>query len=593
MRAALATRLLGQDAAALRALDTDGDALRTWQQQFQDWRTRWERHGPQALLSEIVAANATRLLSEPDGERRVANLLQLAELLQEAGSRSLGTQGQLDALRAAIAAADAEDEAQQPRLESDAGRVQILTLHKSKGLEFPLVFLPFSGIGRKHPRPDKWATYATAAGRVRQWKTSTDQPGAAPWDDGSDGCAVARHVVEEQAEDMRLLYVGLTRARDALWLACGALASHGNTALARLLGDAAMRDRIALALGAQATWRSGLPDDTAQRLAPVTAAAAPPVRSAHRVLRRDWWIHSFSQLHQQQSQGAQVLADEAPADDEPRVIDVENAPRDKRADGMPANSMRFGGIRFGNALHHALEHARFQVWRDSDGEVPPSERDALVAALRHEHYREAELDDGVRALAPLVARTLNAPLPTVGGAAAMRLCDLADADRIAELEFHFTLRNATTREFVALLQQHGLLTGRHDFGIWHTLSGLMTGKLDLTYRVDDRLYVLDYKSNRLPAYDHDTLAERMAASEYDLQALLYAVALHRWLQLRRADYDFDRHFGGARYVFSRGLDPSDPAQGVFVPTLSRALVEAADALLAPPLPEGRLEAAWA
>nr|MBA3938359.1 DUF445 family protein [Planctomycetota bacterium] len=125
--------------------------------------------------------------------------------------------------------------------------------------------------------------------------------------------------------------------------------------------------------------------------------------------------------------------------------------------------------RFGNALHHALEHARFQAWRDSDGEVPTGERDALLVALRHEHYREAELDDGVRALAPLIARTLNAPLPTTDAADAIRLCDLADTDRIAELEFHFTLRNTTTGEFVALLQRQ--LSGHAQVG--EVVAGLL------------------------------------------------------------------------------------------------------------------------
>jgi len=170
---------------------------------------------------------------------------------------------------------------------------------------------------------------------------------------------------------------------------------------------------------------------------------------------------------------------------------------------------------------------------------------------------------------------LNAPLPE-----GVRLCDVPEGDRIAELEFHFTLADADAQAFLALLQQHGIARGRRDFGAWPRLSGLMTGKIDLTYRVDGRLYVIDYKSNRLPAYDAHALADAMSASEYDLQALLYVVAVHRWLRLRRgADYAMATHFGGVRYLFCRGLDATDPAPGLAAPEFPAALVEAVDALL--------------
>jgi exodeoxyribonuclease V beta subunit len=108
----------------------------------------------------------------------------------------------------------------------------------------------------------------------------------------------------------------------------------------------------------------------------------------------------------------------------------------------------------------------------------------------------------------------------------------------------------------------------------------MTGKIDLVYAHDDRYYVLDYKSNRLPAYDRDALAAAMDDSEYTLQALLYALALHRWLRFRMGDaYDYDAHFGGIRYVFCRGLDAASPrSPGVHAWQPSRALIDGLDAL---------------
>jgi exodeoxyribonuclease V beta subunit len=108
----------------------------------------------------------------------------------------------------------------------------------------------------------------------------------------------------------------------------------------------------------------------------------------------------------------------------------------------------------------------------------------------------------------------------------------------------------------------------------------MTGKIDLTYRVDGKVYVIDYKSNRLGAWDNDALAQAMAASEYDLQALLYAVAVHRWLCMRMGGRDAaTQAFGGVRYLFCRGLDANDPARGVAIPALAPELIHDVDALL--------------
>jgi exodeoxyribonuclease V beta subunit len=108
----------------------------------------------------------------------------------------------------------------------------------------------------------------------------------------------------------------------------------------------------------------------------------------------------------------------------------------------------------------------------------------------------------------------------------------------------------------------------------------MNGKIDLTCRIDGRAYVLDYKSNRLPSFDDASLAQAMAASEYDLQALLYLVALHRWLRLRLgAKYDYERDVGGALYLFCRGLAPGS-AHGIATLAFPRALVEGVDALFA-------------
>ncbi|HEY0503734.1 MAG TPA: exodeoxyribonuclease V subunit beta [Lysobacter sp.] len=572
LRAALALPLFGLDAPALRALEDDGAQLRRWQLQFEQARLRWQQHGPQAMLADVVAQRAAAVLALGDGERRLTHLLQLGELMQEARAAHLGLHSQLDWLRAAIDSADDADEAQWPRLESDASRVQILTLHKSKGLEFPLVFLPFVGIGRGGGSNSSFISYHDGRDvRVRQWRTDFDHDSDSdqtvlPWKIASQHAAA-----EEREEDMRLLYVGLTRAIDALWVCGGALANHDKSALSRLLGGNAPNDALQQALGTRLRTHDGLPgpDDSA-RLRRQDDTTAPPARTPVRRLVRDWWIHSFSQLHRQRPHGTAALVEETPAGDErPPVVAPLAAPR------------VFAGERFGNVLHHALENADFAAWRDHAGEAPPpGQDDVLWRALHSQGYREADWPDGTRELVPLIAATLNASLPCHDRDRHVRLCELPPAQRIAELEFHFVLDDAGSGALLALLHAHGLVRDRRDFGVWPRLSGLMTGKIDLTYRVDGRAYVVDYKSNFLPDYDPAHLQQAMASHEYDLQALLYAVAVHRWLRLRLgADYDFDRHFGGVLYLFCRGLDVAMPGRGVVEPHLPRALVEGVDALL--------------
>jgi len=151
------------------------------------------------------------------------------------------------------------------------------------------------------------------------------------------------------------------------------------------------------------------------------------------------------------------------------------------------------------------------------------------------------------------------------------------------MEFHFALRSTSLDALLALLHGHGLLRERDKFGRRARIEGLMTGKIDLVYEHGGRFYLLDYKSNQLPDYAAATLAAAMHESEYTLQYLIYTLALHRWLRFRLGDgYDYDRQFGGVRYLFCRGLDASrEDSPGIHATRPSRSLIEALDALLAP------------
>jgi exodeoxyribonuclease V beta subunit len=288
--------------------------------------------------------------------------------------------------------------------------------------------------------------------------------------------------------------------------------------------------------------------------------ALPPARRVARPLDRDWWVYSFSQLAREDSG-----ADTRGAEDE--------------AEPPPLLRSRFSGTRFGNALHAALEGVRFADWRDWQGALPPpGQLPALQEALRKEGFAsEADQEEGLPLLTRLVADTLNARLPE-GTVLATRppesLC--------VEMEFHLELAPVAVPALLALLHAHGFVDARRGFGLRARLEGLLTGRIDLIYENDGRYYVLDYKSNQLSDYGAEGLARAVREHEYDLQYLIYTLALHRWLRFRLgASYDIGRHLGGVRYLFCRGLDPDEaPGSGLHALRLPDELILALDALLA-------------
>jgi exodeoxyribonuclease V beta subunit len=557
LRAALSTVLVGFNAIEIDALERDGAAHRDWQQRALRWRERLLRGGPLALVGELCADNAPRLLGLLDGERRASNYLQLAEQLQEAQDRALGLQGLVDWLGRRIAGADANDETQLLRLESDARRVQIVTLHKSKGLEYPLVFLPFVGIGRNEKSPGRCCiAHDERDGRRLHWKLDLPE---ADWASASE-----QWKREQRAEDARLLYVGLTRAEHALWIASGDFYAADKSPLSAMLGDEAALRAAGVAFDAIEPPRD-LP-----RLPPESDAAVPAARRVQRRLRNDWWVYSFSQLSKAEAGDASSAATlpVAGGNDEPEAPDeaVETA-----------FDPRFAGNRYGVALHAALEHADFAAWRDwRAGDAAPGDEAAVIGdALGKEGYGADVLGDGIALTTQLIGETLTVTLPE-----GVRLSDVPFDERRPEIEFQFSLRPVQVDGLLALLHAHGVVRDRHGFGLRQRLEGLMTGLIDLTYRHDGKWHVLDYKSNRLPGYDAASLQRAMQHSEYDLQALIYSLALHRWLRFRLGgEYDYARDFGGIRYLFCRGLDAArHDSPGIHAQRFAPELVHALDAL---------------
>ena len=588
-RAALATPLLGYDAASIVALDHEPQALGKIVDRFERASVLWRSRGPLPALLPFATAAAARWLGEQGGARLLTDTLHLLELLQADAPLHHGPAEQLRWF-AQMRAQPGDSDRAQLRLDADADLIQISTIHKAKGLEYAVVILPFLALdGGSASRTLQYIdSHSDDRRPLRAWIAKDIlQP--------ADLHALKmRAEAEEAAEDQRLLYVALTRAKYAIHAIWSRNAGTSGTALHWLLHagestgkksdalDAAgMRARLAtLAAGSggdiavhDVPGAQDTPRDAAVLAENVTAAhahqranvqAIAPARRAQRRFAPELRLHSFSALHARSEATAPLLAARPGANDEAAL---------RLEDDGEATLI---GTAFGNAVHAVLEAADMPQWRlPHDDDAQPKVRDtARTAADANDRVRAAEdrcppeqralleralrrqgLDAGPAAQAQtarLTHRALNVRLP-----GDLRLCTLDAQCMRAEMGFHFRLRPTRLDALQALLDMHGY--PRAQRLPQATLEGLMHGYIDLVYRDDDgRHYVLDYKTNRLPAYDPASLRHAIAQRDYDLQYLIYLVALRRWLRFRRgAAFDAERDLGGAVYLFLRGIELRD------------------------------------
>ncbi|MBX3636506.1 MAG: exodeoxyribonuclease V subunit beta [Rubrivivax sp.] len=592
VRAALATSLLALSLDELCALADDEALLdrrcETMQQLHEVWRTL----GVLAMLRRALREFElpARWLAQPaEGERRLTNVLHLAELLQAASEQAEGPAALLRWLAREIddaAAGQGGGDELVLRLESDAELVQVVTVHKSKGLEYPVVLLPFA------------ADFRAVTGR--------DRVVFVPADDGLRHAVVsptpedlAAAERERQREDRRLLYVAATRAQHRLWIGLATLVDRSrrptwsHSAIGALVsgtqpvaGERIAADVQALAAGhehielAAPVLEGGRPALTRlqPRGAPLPLLPARPYAAS---FDRDWTITSYSAL----ARGLGAAAVEAPAeadalalprvlrDDEPAEAAEPASGDGSRVAGAAAQPWhRFPrGAFAGNFLHGLLE------WLAAEGFALDGSP-ALQQALRRRCERQGW---GHRADEVLdwLTRVVGTTLPPLG----RPLSQLPAT--MPEMEFWLPLARLDAARIDALCSEH-LLPGRPRPPLApRMLQGLLMGFADLVFEIDGRAGVLDHKSNALGERDADYGTEAMAGAvlqhRYDVQAALYLLALQRLLKSRLgARYDAARHLHGATFLFLRGI--AGPAAGCLHLMPPPALLDALEAMLAAP-----------
>ncbi|MEW9584729.1 exodeoxyribonuclease V subunit beta [Paraburkholderia sp. DGU8] len=626
LRAALATDWLGLDAAALGRLQqaaadapASGDDRAQaadamgWVERFSRYRTLWHERGFavmwRTLMRELRVAQ--RLVAGVDGERRLTNVNHLAELVQARAAMQPGIAPTLRWLAAQRAQGGGEEA--QLRLESDRNLVQIVTVHKSKGLEYAVVFCPFLNDGGLREPPSSGLPDA------REYHDETGEAVLHYGCDDQEAERASRYALREQAaERARLVYVALTRAVYRCYLVAGTYLSARSTKESR-------RSVLNWLVGGGGhsfdDWLAEPPDEAAlsqrwQALAggPVTLQALPQVvrrtplenlqdhgaqmqaRTNRRPLRDQWRMASFSGLIAAGGKAGQArtpLEDVRPDHDE--LADALAAAPGTTLGTAPGTApgttqalapvpptppypsddiLAFPrGAAAGDCLHRMFELADF-----SDPDTWP---DAIRAALRE---RPAPAAPELAARLPAMMRKLIADVVTTELVPGMTLSRLDPHRRLNELEFLFAAPSLDFAALRELLIAHGYPDVALEPG---ALRGFVKGFIDMIVEHEGRFWIVDWKSNHLGEsaadYAAAPLEAAMTSHAYHLQALLYTVALHRYLKTRVRDYAYDTHIGGYLYLFVRGVRPhwrdADGPAGVHMRRPAFELVALLDAAM--------------
>ena len=573
VRAAAATMFFGETAESLVA---GGDALTDRvAETLREWAGHARERGVAAIFEAAqLSGMGDRVLSWQGGERLMTDLAHMTQLLQDAAHREHFS---LPALRDWLRAQRDEGAAAERfrRLDNDAAAVQVMTVFGAKGLQFPVVYLPFE-FNRN----------------IQDWELVVFHEGdqRCLYVGGSDGPnfkAIARQAKDEDAsDDSRLTYVAMTRAQAQVVAWWAPSKDEPNGGLSRLLrgrrpGEAVVPDRAspdkisdddAMALFREWEAAGGLViEDSVARPVPALPADEPRTdlraRHFHRSIDATWRRTSYSGLIR--------AAETTPVSSEPEVIELDDEvaeiPLTTSAVGADVPSPMADlptGAKFGTLVHAVLETA------DPFAADLAAELEARV----REHAVWWPVDVPTAELAAALVPLHDTPLGPLADGVTLRQIGLQD--RMREMDFEFPLAGGDSRAATPeiRLSHVGELLRAHlpkddPLALYadrlagaalgsQPLKGYLSGSVDAVLRIGDRYVVVDYKTNWLgdPAqpltaadYAQPRLAEAMLHSDYPLQALLYSVVLHRFLRWRLPGYVPEKHLGGVMYLFLRGM----------------------------------------
>ena len=569
MRTAIATQIFQLDLQALDQLCQNELAWEMLVEEFQHYRDLWLRLGVLPMLHNLIAHRglAKGLVALQGGERSLTDLLHLGELLQQASQETEGLSGIIRWLAEHIANPNQNADEQQMRLESDRSRVTVITIHKSKGLEYGLVYLPFIC-------------------RYRETTSSLyhDEQGQVILNHQPDDNVKAQAKKERLAEDLRLLYVAVTRAVHACFMGMADIRYRGKQGMTHesAIGYLLQQDKempfpevmerfaqscpeaVVLPLPEPKTTNDTLGlFDQIDKSQPLSESGQQGARAFTGQIERDWRVTSYSSLSRFHSvEPITAMNLDLEVMDEPQ----QEAP--PLEEPSPSIFTFPKGAVAGTFLHTILENIDFSQL----------EPETLRAVLEH-HLQLSGFDESwADVLQAYFTQMLTIPLTPAG----CRLMDIDLQARLVEMEFILPFKHLAAEPLNQLIRASDPLSSRAGELIFDQVQGMLKGYIDLIIRYQGRYYVIDYKSNYLgssPAdYHQSAMEEAMIDHRYDLQYQLYTLALHRFLRNRLPGYDYEEHVGGVFYLFLRGMQTEEPEHGVFYTRPDLCFIEQLDHL---------------
>ncbi|ANQ18539.1 exodeoxyribonuclease V subunit beta [Vibrio natriegens] len=555
LRASLASELFALDAASLDALNNDEIVWENAVNEFKEYRKLWVQRGVLPMLRAVISKRhiAERLLEEgassqgENGERVLTDLMHIGELLQQASNELDSDHGLLRWLAQSISDAEnglggSDDQIQ--RLESERNLVQIVTIHKSKGLEYDLVFLPFVFSYRE-------------ASEAKYYDAATDRT---VLDITGNDASMMQADKERLAEDLRLIYVALTRAVYACFIGASPLRNGRSTK------EPTGVHRSAIGYLVQNGQEGGINDlyqglKQQQDKLDCVALGEPPqqieemyvapqeevcdltAKELQNPIDRNWRITSYSGLVKQGSHQT-----EHDATIEITGFDIDSSDEQDEEDLVEPERSIFTfprGARPGTFLHSLFEEIEF-----TQPATTEENTQIILGLMESEQLDEEWL--------PILQQLIDTVLATPLDGKSLLLNQKAPSQRLVEMEFLLPIEVLSAPALNRVIQRHDPLSAKAgDLG-FQTVQGMLKGFIDLVFEHQGKYYVLDWKSNHLgddvTHYHGEALKSAMADHRYDLQYQIYALALHRFLRSRLANYQYDQHFGGVYYLFLRGMD---------------------------------------